>query len=151
MRFTRFAFALLTFAAVLSAADPLAGTWKLNPAKSVFTKGNAPKEQTLIIMDHGTDLHIVVKGTTADGVAINSSFTIPAKGGTGKIIESSYEGVVGKVINANERETTYSKGGKAVYHTHTTLLPGGKTLKVAAKGTNVAGKEIDGVVFYDKQ
>ena len=151
MRFTRFAFSLLTFAAILSAADPLVGTWKLNPAKSVFSKGNSPKEQTLTIMEHGPDLHVAVKGTTAEGAAINSSFMIPAKGGPGKIIESSYEGVVGKVINANERETTYSKGGKAVYHTHTTLLPGGKTLKVTAKGTNVAGKEVDGVVYYDKQ
>jgi len=151
MRFTRFAFSLLTFAAILSAADPLVGTWKLNPAKSVFSKGNPPKEQTLTIMEHGTDIHVVVKGTTAEGTAINSSFMIPAKGGTGKIIESAYEGVVGKVINANERETTYSKGGKAVYHTHTTLLPGGKTLKVTAKGTNVAGKEVDGAVYYDKQ
>lgn len=151
MRFTRYILPFLTFTAVLMAADPLVGTWKMNPAKSKFTKGSPPKEQTLTIMEHGSDLHIVVKGTTMEGAAISSSFTIPAKGGTGKIIESSFDGVSGKVINDNERETTYSKGGKPIYVTHTTLMSGGKALKVASKGTNLMGKEVDGVVFYDKQ
>jgi len=49
MRYAKLAFALLGLAAVLIAADPFAGTWKLNLEKSKYKTGSPPKEQTATI------------------------------------------------------------------------------------------------------
>jgi hypothetical protein len=101
-------------------------------------------------MEHGADLHVVVKGTSSEGKPITSSFMVPAKGGAGKIIESGYEGVSSK-FEGDERVSTYTKGGKPVYTTRVKVLPGGKQISVAGKGTSLTGQEVDGIVYYDKQ
>jgi hypothetical protein len=56
MRYAKLAFALLGLAALLIAAEPFAGTWKLNLEKSKYKTGTAPKEQTLTITEAGSDL-----------------------------------------------------------------------------------------------
>ena len=151
MRYVKLVLMLLAVAAALVAADPFVGTWKVNPAQSKFKTGAAPKEQTVTISESGGDLDIAVKGTAADGTPISTHYTIPAGGGNGKVIESPYEAVWGKRMSANERETSYSKGGKVVYTTHAQLSKEGKTLTVHSKGTNPAGQKVDGTVTYDKQ
>ena len=151
MRYVKLVFMFLAVAAALVAADPFVGTWKVNPAKSKFKTGAAPKEQTLTISESGGNLDIAVKGTAADGTPISTHYTVPAGGGNGKVIESPYEEVSGKRMSSNERETRYSKGGKVVYSTHAQLSKDGKTLTVHSKGTNPAGQVVDGTVTYDKQ
>ena len=151
MRYAKLMFMFLAVAMALVAADPFVGTWKVNPAKSKFKTGSAPKDQTVTISESGGDLDIAVKGTAADGTPMSTHYTIPSAGGSGKVIESPYEAVSGKRENANERETSYSKGGKVVYTTHAKLAKDGKTLTVHSKGTNPAGQMVDGTVTYDKQ
>jgi hypothetical protein len=151
MKHTRLLFVLLGFAALGYAADPFVGTWKLNPAKTKFTTGAAPKDQTVTIAATGSDLDITIAGTAADGSAIASHYTVPAAGGTGKIISSPYDGVSSKRASQTERSVSYSKGGKAVYTTHSKLSADGKTLTVTAKGTNATGQAVEGTVVYDKQ
>ncbi len=100
MRYAKLAFAILGLAAALVAADPFAGTWKLNSAKSKYKTGTAPKEQTVTIAETGSDLDVIISGTVADGSAIMSShYTVPAQGGEGKIIQSPYE-VQNKPVDA---------------------------------------------------
>jgi len=151
MRYAKLVFVLMTVAGALVAADPFVGTWRVNPSKSKFKTGAAPKEQTVTISESGGDLDIAVKGTAADGTPISTHYTIPASGGSGKVIESPYDAVSGKRMNANERETSYSKGGKVVYTTHAKLAKDGKTLIVHSMGKNPAGQTVDGTVTYDKQ
>ena len=151
MRYVRLVFMLLAVAVALVAADPFVGTWKVNPAKSKFKTGAALKDQTVTISESGSDLDIAIKGTAADGTPVSTHYTVPSGGGNGKVIESSYEAISGTRASANERETSYSKGGKVVYTTHAKLAKDGKTLTVHAKGTNPAGQMVDGTVIYDKQ
>ena len=138
-------------AALLIAAEPFAGTWKLNLEKSKYKTGSPPKEQTATIAEAGSDLEVTISGTAADGTATMSHYTVPAKGGEGKIIDSPYEAVSGKRIGPNEREVRYSKGGKVVLTTHNTVSADGKTVTVNVKGTSAQGQPVDAVVVYDKQ
>src|SRR5215469_6491821 len=115
MRYTKLLVVLLAFAIASMAADPFVGSWKLNSAKTKYKTGMPPKEQTVTFSEEGSDLHVMVKGTSSDGQAISTHFTVPTAGGAGKIIESPYEAVSAKQVNANERETSFSKGGKVVY------------------------------------
>jgi hypothetical protein len=151
MRYSKLVFVLLAFAGALIAADPFVGTWKLNSAKTKYKTGMPPKEQTVTFSEEGSDLHVMVKGTSSDGQAISSHFTVPTAGGTGKIIESTYEAVSGKSVNANERDTSFSKGGKVVYTAKAKRSADGKTMTVAVKGTNPSGQAVDGTNFYEKQ
>jgi hypothetical protein len=151
MRYLKIVVTLLLAAAAVIAADPFVGTWKVNPAKSKFKKGAGPKEQTVTISESGTDLDIAVKGTASDGTSISAHYTIPANGGTAKIIEAPYDTISGRRVNPNERDTTYSKGGKVVYTTQAKLAKDGKTLTVHAKGTNLVGQTVDGTYTYEKQ
>jgi hypothetical protein len=151
MRYAKLAFALLGLAALLVAADPFAGTWKLNLEKSKYKTGTAPKEQTATIAEAGSDLEVTISGTAADGTATMSHYTVPAEGGEGKIIESPYEAVSGKRIGPNEREVRYSKSGKVVLTTHNRVSADGNTVTVHVKGTNAQGQPMDAVVVYDKQ
>lgn len=152
MRYTKLLLAVLGLAATLCAADPFAGTWKMNPAKTKFKTGAAPKEQTVTIAESGSDLNVKVAGIAADGSKIAYGYTIPSAGGTGKMAEpSTYEGISGKRMGPNEREVTYMKGGKTVYTTHSKVAADGNSLSVTAKGLNAAGQTIDASVHYDKQ
>ena len=150
MRYAKFAFALLGLAATLVAADPFAGTWKLNLEKSKYKTGSPPKEQTATIAEAGSDFEVTISGTAADGTATMSHYTLPAQGGEGKIIQSPYEAVSGTRIGPNEREVRYSKGGKVVLTTHNRVSADGKTVTVNVKGTTAQGQPVDAVVVYDK-
>jgi hypothetical protein len=75
MRYVRLVFIFLAVAAALVAADPFVGTWKVNPAKSKFKTGAAPKEQTVTIAESGGNLDIAVKGTAVDGTPISTRYT----------------------------------------------------------------------------
>src|SRR5437763_1411416 len=138
MRYTKLMLVLLGFAAALSAADPFTGTWKMNAAKTKFKAGAAPKEQAVVISEAGNDFNVKVTGVAADGSPIAMAYTMPQGGGPGMITEGggSYDGISGKRIGPNEREVTYTKGGKTVYTTHSKLAANGDSLMVSAKGVN---------------
>ena len=151
MRYAKLVFMLLAPAVAIMAADPGVGTWKLNLAKSKYKKGASPKEATLTISESGSDADIAVKGTSATGAPISIHYTAPANGGVCKIIEGPYDAVSVKRLNANEDETSFSKGGKVVATTHGKVSKDGKTMTVASKGTNAAGQTVEGTSIYEKQ
>jgi hypothetical protein len=152
MKHTRLAFALLASAMTLVAADPFVGTWKLNSAKTKYKEGTAPKEQSVTITESGKDLIIKVAGVAGNGSPIALSYSVPATGGEGKLIEGTgYDGIAGKRHGANERETLYKKGGKTVYTTHAKITDDGNTLAVTTKGINPVGQKVEGETVYDKQ
>ena len=152
MRYTKLMVVLVGFAATLCAADPFVGTWKMNPTKTKYKVGTAPKEQTVTITEAGSDLNVKVAGTAADGSKISVNYTVPSSGGTGKMVEpSSYDGISATRMGPNEREMSYMKGGKVVYTAHSKLSTGGNSLLVSSKGLNPLGQTVDANVVYDKQ
>ena len=152
MRYARLMPVLLALAATLYAADPFAATWKMNTAKTKYAVGNAPKEQTVVITETGTDLTVKITGAAADGTKIALGYVVPAAGGSGKINGvSPYDGVTSKRLAPTEREISYMKAGKAVYMTHSKISADGNSLSVSVKGSNVLGQAVEGVVVYDKQ
>src|SRR5208283_4097113 len=113
----RYAGLMLVFAATLCAADPFAGTWKMNLAKSKYKAGSPPKEQIATITVTGSDMTVRVDAINADGRKTVVSYTIPYEGGMGKMSETSpaYDGISGKHIGPREREISRWKDGKAVF------------------------------------
>jgi hypothetical protein len=152
MRYTKLTLVLLGFAATLCAADPSVGTWNMNINKTVFKNGTSPFRQSVFITETGSNLNVKVAGTAVNGRKIAVSYTIPAAGGTGKMVQSSeYDGVSAKRIGPNELDISYMKGGKAIYTAHTTVSTDGNTLSVATQGVNPLGDTVEGTVVYNKQ
>ena len=151
MRHARIVFALFGFATALMAADPFVGTWKFDAGKSKYKTGAAPKEQTIVISESGSDLDVSSTGTSADGTALSNHYTVPAKGGEGKMMSPSFDAVSSTRPGAKHRVTNFSKGGKVVYTVHARLSADGKTMTTTVKGTNAQGKQVDGANVYVKQ
>jgi hypothetical protein len=142
---------LLVFATPLFAADPFAGTWTLNPAKTKYTTGTPPKNITLVIEEQGPNLQVTATGTSSDGSPISVKFTIPASGGTGSVQEGDVNGVTSKRVSANVRDNSYTKDGKELRSRHIVVSKDGKTMTSKVKGTNPGGTSVDGTDVYDKQ
>jgi hypothetical protein len=57
-------------------SDPFVGTWQLNIAKSKFTPGPPPRNQTLSVQGDGQDQTVTITGVGAEGNPIGIMFTI---------------------------------------------------------------------------
>jgi hypothetical protein len=67
-----FGLLILCAVALMAAANPFVGTWKLNVAKSKFSPGPPLQSQTVTI---GADNKVEVSGTDSEGQAVNWSYT----------------------------------------------------------------------------
>ena len=144
----------LGLASALYAADSFSGTWKLNPAKSKFEPGPAPKEATVTITEGNGLNDITAKGIDENGKPFSMHVTHPADGGPVKFVEGgptdgSTESV--KQVDANTRNVTRMQAGKVVVTEHITVSADGKTMQIVAKGTSPDGKPFSDVEVYEKQ
>lgn len=151
MRHVRLAVLMLGWTAVLSAASPFVGVWKLNVAKSDFKAGLPPKEQIAYITESGDTTRIRLEGIAADGTPTLVDYTIPTNGGLGKMSQSSaYDGVSAKMFAPGEREISRLKDGKVIYTVLGKVSPDGKSISTVSKGVSPLGKPVEANLFYDR-
>jgi hypothetical protein len=129
----------------------LAGTWKLNAAKSKFSPGPAPKNMTIVYTPEGEGLKVVVDVVPADGAAQKWEMSgkydgkdHPMKG------HPLADTAAFKSIDANTVESTFKKDGKVVSTNRRVLSADGKTLTVTSKGTTADGKPRTDVQVFEK-
>jgi hypothetical protein len=135
----------------VQAAGMFTGTWKLNPARSKYTAGAPPKEETVTFADVGDQETATVNGTAADGSPMSGKYTMPMKGGMGTATDSPWDGVSSKVVSDSVRDVTYMKGGKAMLHLHAVVSKSGKAMRVTVSGMNPRGQQVAGVSVFRKQ
>ena len=138
------------------AADPAAGTWKLNVAKSRFaTSTQAPlKVQTLVIREVGDQSETTITGTRTDGSSISAKFTFPLQGGAVKYQQGGFaEGVsgIGTRIDTNTVLFTTIQNGRQIETEQCAVSKDGKMMNCTAKGTDAKGKPFESLTVYDKQ
>jgi hypothetical protein len=141
MKIRLFVFAALSLAlaAAAMAADPLAGTWKLNPVKSRFPAGQAPKSETVKNEAIENGLRQTFEGINADGSAFRVEFTIkydgkdyPIKG------EPSMDSMAYTKPDANTVSFVQKKGGKVVASGKVVVTKDGRTSTVTyLQGQNI--------------
>jgi len=145
--------AVLVLTAVVSAEDNNVGTWKLNPSKSNYSPGPAPKSQTLKIEAWGDDgLKYVADGVGADGKPTHAEFQAKYDGkdypfkGNPDADMLSY-----KRIDANTLEATTKLNGKGTITSKAVVSADGKTRSVTQVGTNAQGQALNITSVYEKQ
>jgi hypothetical protein len=134
-----------------AADDPNSGTWKMNPAKSKYDPGPAPKETiTKIEVDENhykVDAHTV----NADGTELRITFDAKTDGKDYPLAGTPTADMVSvKRVNATTIETTWKKEGKIVMNTHGVVSSDGKTRTVTFSGTDAQGHKVHNVVVYEK-
>jgi len=155
----RWATLLLFVPAVIWAADPFAGTWKLNVSKSKYNQGAPPKDQIVTITNTGDNQVNSVTITPATGDPISYRYTVPTKGGTGEVSlqrdasgsRGSFDAVTGKRANENTRDLRFTMNGKEVRTVHSVISKDGKTMQVTVKGTDALGHPVDAVMVLERQ
>ena len=144
-------FTLAAAGMVLAKDDPFVGTWKLDVAKSKYDPGPAPKSQTRTWDASGK---VTVEGVNAAGKAVNYGYPIMNDGKdypTSGTVPNGADMISSKKLGPNTVEVNFKRGGKPAETTKFTVSNGGKTLTIAAKGTNPDGSAFNNVTVWEKQ
>ena len=131
----------------------MAGTWKLNTAKSTYSPGPAPKSMTIVYTPAAGDaMTILVEVVPATGAPQKWEMTAtydgkdhPVKG------NPDADSISLKRVSDTTGESTFKKGGKVMAVNTRVLSADGKTLTITSKGTTSDGKPRSDVAVYDKQ
>ncbi len=133
-------------------ADPVVGTWKLNPGKSTFKAGPAITSQTRTYSQSGDEITLDMKSVSSEGKEISSHTTYHLDGKSYPVTGSpDYDSLTGKRLNSHTAQFTLKKGSKVVGHTRRTVSKDGKKLTSTSHQTLASGDKSDNVLVFDKQ
>ncbi|MBI1940130.1 MAG: hypothetical protein HYS33_01330 [Acidobacteria bacterium] len=159
MRIKRFAALATTFLLVALAlhvpavaADQGSGTWKMNPAKSKYSPGPAPKSVTVKLDADENSVKLISDGTDAEGSPTHVEFSAKFDGKDYPITGvPNADTISAERIDASTIQTTTKKAGQVVMTVRSTVSKDGKTRTSTFKGKDAQGRDVNSVVVYDKQ
>ena len=138
-------------AAIGAQTDPLAGTWKLDVAKSTYKPGPAPKSATVVIEAAGKTIKVAVDAVTADGPmkweysSAGDGKDVPVTG------NPMYDAAAVTRASPSESTIVYKKAGKTVATVKASVAKDGKTMTTTTDGTDAKGQKVHNVAHYTKQ
>ncbi len=154
--FAAFATTLLLVALALNvsaaAADQQSGTWKMNPAKSKYSPGPAPKSVTVKIDSDADNIKLSSDGIDAAGNPTHVEYTAKYDGKDYPITGvPNADTIALKRIDAGTIESTSKKAGEVVMTVTSVVSKDGKTRTSTFKGKDAQGQDVNNVVVYNKQ
>ncbi len=142
----------LALAVTAAAADQQSGTWKMNPDKSKYSPGPAPKNSTVTIEADENGVKINAQGTNADGSELHVQYDAKFDGKDYPVTGLAYADTVSvKRIGADTIESTMKKGGQVTMTVTSKVSKDGKTRTSTFKGKDAQGHDVNNVVVSDKQ
>ena len=156
---------LLLIAAALPGAlaaqgtEPLAGTWKLNVAKSKYDPASlALKSGTTTYTFSGSNVTASIDQVNAKGQKLHTEYTATLDGAdhpwTGTIDgkpSPAQDAVSFKKLDAHTYHIENKLKGKVLTTNHIVVAPDGKTRTVTIAGTTADGQKVRNTAVYDKQ
>ena len=133
-------------------ADPIVGTWKLNPAKSVFA--GIPRLQSQVRIYSGTARKFTLKMTTvsAAGKETTTQATYQLDGKDYPSMGNlDFDSLAGEQLDTNTAEFTLKRAGKPVGKIRRAVSNDRRTLTINYVLTNAAGVQTSAVTVFDKQ
>src|SRR5260370_29548041 len=142
----------LALAVTAAAADQHSGTWKMNPDKSKYSPGPAPKNTTVTIEADDKGVKINAQGTNADGSDLHVQYDAKFDGKDYPVTGVPNADMVSvKRIDADTVQSTLKKGGQVVMTVTSKVSKDGKTRTSTFKGKDAEGHDVNNVVVSDKQ
>lgn len=144
--------AALALSVAARAGDQHSGTWKMNPAKSMYNPGPPAKSVTLTVVSDENGIKINAEGIGGDGNPTHVEYSAKFDGKDYTITGiPGAEMVSVKRIDANTMESTIKSAGQVVMTVRSTVSKDGKTRTSIFKGKDAQGRDVNNVVVYDKQ
>lgn len=141
--------------ALLSAADPVHGTWVLNVAKSKYKPGPPPKSQIRIYEPNREGTRVNVTTVNANGTSSVFEFDSNADGKDYPVIGQNEANAVSmKKITDFVSESTLKHGDKVIAFVLREISEDGKTMTMTYSGYSVTKgyeERVSNVAIYDKQ
>ncbi len=151
-----FPLTVFLLAGSLFSAEPFAGTWKLNVAKSKFGgPDKPPKEYTMVIQEQGDNFVVTITGVAADGSPISRQYTRSRTGGEAKYSEGALPAgtsIVWGKRKADSRsfDMKAMQDGEVIQTTSSVVSNDGKTSTTTSKGTDDEGNPYQTVQVYNR-
>jgi hypothetical protein len=151
--------AALPSAVAAQGTESLAGTWKLNAAKSKYDPASlAMKSGTTTYTFSGNSVTVNIDQVNARDQKVHIEYTAtldgadsPWKGTIDGKPNPAQDSVSFKKLDANTYHIVNKLKGKVLTTNHIVVAPDGKSRTVTVTGTNAAGQKVHHVVVYDKQ
>lgn len=151
--------ALAFFGGTAMGADMLAGTWRLNVAKSKFSPGPAPQSNVIKIESVAGGLKLVADGVDSQGRKTHNEYTAKFDGSDhptkpmldGKPNPNGADTVSWKRVDDYTYEVTNKQKGKTLTVAKHVISKDGKTRTVTTTGTNPQGQKVDNTTVFEKQ
>ncbi|MBY0497022.1 MAG: hypothetical protein K2Y23_22670 [Cyanobacteria bacterium] len=143
---------VVAFASPAYAQNPV-GVWKMNPAKSKYSPGPAPKSSTVTTTAvAGGGFRSVNETVPATGAATKTDVTFKLDGKDNKIT-GNVNADTQAYTRVDDRHYTITakKAGKVTLTTKIELAADGKSRTSTQTGTDAQGKAVNNFIFYDKQ
>jgi hypothetical protein len=143
---------VLALAVTAAAADQHSGTWKMNPEKSKYSPGPAPKNTTVKVEADDKGIKIDAEGTNADGSALHVQYDAKFDGKDYPVTGIPYADMVSVTrVGADTIVSTMKKGGQVTMTVTSKVSKDGKTRTSTFKGKDAEGHDVLNVVVSDKQ
>jgi polyisoprenoid-binding protein YceI len=151
--------AALPGAVAAQATESLAGTWKLNAAKSKYDPASlSNKSGTTTFTFSGNNVTANINQVNAQDQKVHVEYTAtldgadhPWKGTIDGKPNTGQDAVSFKKLDAHTYHVENKLKGKVVTTNHIVVAADGKSRTVTITGTNAQGQKIHHVVVYDKQ
>jgi hypothetical protein len=134
-------------------SDPFLGTWKMDPAKSKFDPGPAPKSETRTF-EATSDVitKSTVQTSTASGATVARSATYKFDGKSYPVQGSAnYDSIAVTRVSALQAKTTLMRGGKTIGELTGVVSKDGKVLTMTYTFTTPSGAKEHDVIVYDRR
>jgi hypothetical protein len=135
------------------AEEPLFGTWKMNPAKSKYSPGPAPKSNIVKweADDTGVKLTVDVAPVSGETQHYEASGKFDGKDNPVKGNNPDADTMAFSKIDARTYEVVNKKGGKTTLSARIVVAADGKTRITTQTGKNAQGETVKNTMFYDKE
>jgi hypothetical protein len=133
-------------------ADPWAGNWKLDTAKSKIN-GPAPKEETVAVdaISKGS-IKYTIKGTDAQGNAYTVSYEGKVGAASPELVDGKETAQLTYQMPSSHELTSQSRGNDGSSSTaKITLAKDNKSVTVQEHGKNAKGEQHDQTMVYVRQ
>jgi len=131
-------------------ADPVAGTWKLNLAKSKY-ETPAPRSMTVTFAPGAKGYVVTIDAVAADGQAQKWGYTSSFDGSESAVSGNPAIDAVVARTTGSAGTVEYKKAGKVISTTSSVFAEDGKTLTVTVKSPTAEGRELTTIAVYDRQ
>ena len=133
-------------------ADEHSGTWKLNPAKSKYSPGPAPKNLVETTALDENNYQVDANGTAADGKPMHIEFNAKFDGKDYPMIGVPWADMVSvKWIDAHTPQAIQKKRGQVTMTITCNVSTDGKTRTCTLEGKNEQGRNVHNVVVFERQ